>query len=311
MQENLNKFLSTAYQFVSNNNYEWKLTNNVNLEVVCHVLRIRVQDKTIKKYAEDVLDLCKCQNSDGGWGNSKDDQESKLRSTDFSVQMLIRSNRVLKNLNILENINKGLGYIIKNQYLDGSWNDPSWHHYDATSVAVGTLLFATKEDNWSSACYTNNLAKGIAYIDSKRDEDCLWYFKKSGSPVVITAHLLPKCIAYRGITKKDLVTVKKLIALQHEKGYWNNTNVDHTCDATRAIMLVAGQAKDKEFYEEVYQAVTKALDWLVKVSEDIGGGLGDFPEEKAHVEATCDGIDTVLKFNEFKKTPANMIHFWR
>jgi hypothetical protein len=310
MKERLDKFLVAAYQFVVDNHHEWKLTNDVNLEVVDHVLRVRVQDKTIKNHMQDVFDLCKYQNPDGGFGNSRDDQDSKSRSTALSVQMLIRSNRVLKSPTILKSINKGLDYIVKNQHQDGNWNDSTWHHYDATSVSVGTLLFATKEDSWSLSSYTKALARGIAYIDSQRDKDYMWYFKKSGSPVTITAHLLPKVVTYRGVEEKDFNTTRKLIALQHDKGHWDNTNVDHTCDAIRAMMLVAGKANDKLLYKEVHNATTRALNWLLTVSKDIGGGLGDFPLKKAHVEATCDGIDTVLKFNEFNTTPDNMINFW-
>lgn len=310
MEKKLENFLTKAYQFVEANHHEWKLTNNVNLEVVDHVLRVRVQDKTIEKYMQDAIDLCKCQNNDGGWGNFRDDKESKSRSTAFSIQMLIRSNRVLKNDFILASINKGLANIIKNQHEDGNWSDPTWHHYDATSVSVGTLLFATKENEWANSPYKDALARGIAYIDSQRDEDSLWYFKKSGSPVTITAHLLPKCVTYRGAEEKDFITVRKLIELQDEEGHWDKMNVDHTCDSIRAMMLVAGKAGNKELYEEVYSSVIKALSWLLKVSEEIGGGLGDFPKEKAHVEAVCDGIDAVLKFNEFNKTPTNMVNFW-
>lgn len=308
-QNTLDEFLNKAYSFIKDNSYEWNLKDNVNLEVVDHVIRVRVQDLTVQKYEKDVIDLYQCQNPDGGWGNLRDDNESKVRSTALTTQMLIRSNRILKNKKIIDYIDKGLEFILKKQNEENGWTDPTWHKYDATSVSVGTLLFAIKEEFWSKERYKNSLKRGIDYVLNQRSNDTMWYFKKSGSPVTITAHLLPKCVTYRGVMQEDFNTVRNLIKLQHNEGHWDKKNVDHTCDAIRAMMLTAGKAANKELYQEVYESVKKALKWLLLVSKDIGG-LGDFPGEKAHVEATCDGIDAVLKFKQFIKSPSNMINFW-
>jgi hypothetical protein len=73
---------------------------------------------------------------------------------------------------------------------------------------------------------------------------------------------------------------------------------------------VASKAENKDLYLAVYEAAKKALFWLCETSSQMGGGLGDFPGGRSHVEATCDGIDTILKFKQFIRAPEKMINFW-
>jgi len=305
-----NKYLKNAYEFIDSNKHEWKLNNDVDLEVVNHVLRLRAQNNSVLLFIDDVIDLCNCQNSDGGWGNTRDDLNSKVRSTAFSIQMLIRTNRVLNNDKVSQSITDGLNFVLSNQQADGSWADPTWHHYDAASVSIGTLLFAVNENMHDNNKYKTSLEKGIKYIKSQRYSDGLWYYKKSGSPVTITAHLLPKCVTFEGASDVDKMSVRNLIALQDPEGQWDDCNTDHTCDAIRAMMLTAGKADSKELFIDVYNSSIKALSWLINVSEDIGKGLGDKPGRPAHVERTCDGVDAILKFHQFIEKPKNMVKFW-
>ena len=63
----------------------------------------------------------------------------------------------------------------------------------------------------------------------------------------------------------------------------------------------------RPFYKSAY----KAISWLLDVSEGIGGGLGDQPGMPAHVERTCDGIDTMIKFQQFYHEKNKLIRFWK
>ena len=309
IKDEINSYMSTAYQFISDHPEEWELSNDVDLEVTNHVLRVRIQDKSIESFKKDVLDVCKIQNSDGGWGNRRDDKESKSRSTAFCVQMLLRANRILKDEVIKQRLIEGLDYIIAHQKENGSWEDPTWHFLDATSTSVGTLLFAVNED-FVQEKYKKTLEKGMHFVVSQRHENGLWYYKLSGSPVTITAHLLQKCATYFGHSEIHDQSIRELIKLQHPEGHWDNGNTDHTCDAIRAMMLTASRSEDPNIVNEVFHSSCKAIQWLIKTSQEIGGGLGDRPGKPAHVERTCDGIDSMLKLKQFAEDNTQMIQFW-
>lgn len=309
IDDQINQYLPVAYQFVDDHILEWRLDHDVDLEVTNHVLRVRIQDGTIKNYTQDVLALCKNQHTDGGWGNKRDDKESMLRSTSFCVQMLLRANRILNNQYVQDTIIKGLDYIVGQQLDDGSWRDATWHYLDAVSTSVGTLIFVMNEA-FVNERYKNALKKGMEFTISERHENGLWYYKPTGSPVTITAHLLQKCAIYYGGSEINDQSIRELIKLQDEEGHWDNANTDHTCDAIRSMMLTASRSLDKSLIPEVFASACKAINWLTAISQSIGGGLGDRPGDKAHVERTCDGIDAMLKLRQFAADNTQMIKFW-
>ena len=105
--------------------------------------------------------------------------------------------------------------------------------------------------------------------------------------------------------------MRSLIKLQDYEGHWDNLNTDHTCDAIRAMMLTASRGDSQELYKTVYEASYKAILWLLNTSEEIGRGLGDKPGMVAHVERTCDGIDAIMKFQQFCYNTQNLINFWK
>lgn len=311
VEKEIQTYLPVAYKFIEEHPKEWKLDHpDVDLEVTNHVLRVRVQDGTVGNYVDDVIALCRCQNADGGWGNARDDQESKVRSTAFCIQMLLRANRILHNSLIQETIIKGLNYLLSLQKEDGSWEDPTWHYLDAVSTSVGTLLFVVKEE-FAEEAHHIALKKGMEFVISQRNTNGLWYYKPSGSPVTITAHLLQKCATYFGYSNRHDFIIRELIKLQHQEGHWDNGNTDHTCDAMRAMMLTSSLSKDPNIVHEVFQSACNAILWLAQVSREIGGGLGDKPGKPAHVERTCDGLDAMLKLRQFATDNTQMIKFWR
>lgn len=309
LDSHIQRYIDTAYQFVAENQQEWKLSNNAELEVTNHVLRVYIQDGSISKYVSDVLDLCKIQNSDGGWGNYRDETESMLRSTSFCVQMLLRANRVLNDSTVSDSVLRGLNYIASQQLDDGSWRDSTWHFLDAVSTSVGTLLFAVNE-SFEAARYQKILDKGMNFVLSQRDSRGLWHYKASGSPVTITAHLLQKVATYNPSDKLSIESLKSLLLLQSEAGDWDKGNTDHTCDAIRSMMLTSSRLKDQGLIQETFASSCRAIKWLISVSDEIGRGLGDRPMKPAHVERTCDGIDSMLKLRQFKDDYQQMIKFW-
>jgi len=298
-------------KFIENNLHEWRLTYDVDLEVTNHVIRCKASDRTISNYYKDVIDLTKCQNSDGGWGDKRDDPDSKVRSSALTIQMLLRSNRILNDKTVSASISRGLCYLLAKQDGEGRWFDPTWHYLDAISVAVGALLFAVNQPEWFNSLYANSLKMGIAHIRTQRNTEGFWFYKSTGSPVTITAHLLPKCVAFDGVHDIDITSVYSLIKLQSPEGHWDDLNTDHTCDSIRAMMLTASRAGSQDLYEAVYESSRKAIEWLLDASENIGGGLGDKPGMLAHVERTCDGMDSIMKFQQFCKDEQNLINFWK
>jgi hypothetical protein len=226
----------------------------------------------------------------------------------LSAQMLLRSNRVLKLPEVSSVVDGAVGFIMERQGADGSWTDDRWPTLDATSVSVGTLLFYVRDPK-SQHANTEALSRGMGYIHGQRRRDRLWYYKPSASPVTISAHLLQKCATYGDDAKLVRESALALIALQNPEGHWDKRNVDHTCDATRCLLLCASVLGEAEFRSRVIDAAGRAVTWLLEVGRD--GCLGDRPGSRPHVERTCDGIDTMLKFRTFVGAEQHLIGFWR
>jgi hypothetical protein len=74
-------------------------------------------------------------------------------------------------------------------------------------------------------------------------------------------------------------------------------------------MLVAGVTREPALVARTHAAITAALGWLLQLVSD--GGLGDRPGHRPHVERTCDGIDTVLKYRLFSDQHESILGFWR
>lgn len=303
--------LEDGYAFLKAHHDEWDLHENCELEYTNHVVRTAVQGGVLDTLCPELpMRLAGCQNGDGGWGDHRDDDRTEARSTAFSVQMLIRAYRASGEQDLRTSIEQGVRCIVASQAPAGNWVDSSWHAYDATSTSVGTLLFARNEQWLAAAPIENALRRGIDYIVRARGDDGLWRFKPHGSAVEITAHLLPKCVSYRGWLAEDAVTLRGLLALQGADGSWDGGNTDHTCDALRASMMAGGMSRDTALARDVAAAAERAVGWLLALSEAAGGGLGDRAGTPAHSERTADLIDSLLKYKQFKRDSAQMFQFW-
>lgn len=309
MRARCNDFLRGAYDFIERHPEEWVLDHDVDLEVTNHVLRVWIQDGTIAQHILHVDLLCKHQHADGGWGDTRDDSESRLRSTAFSAQMLLRANRKLKKQRFGRAIRNALDFIVRNQLDDGSWRDHRWHQLDAVSVSVGTLLFAVNEPEMQLS-YAAALDRGMTFIRNARDDQSrLWFYNPSGSPVTISSHLLQKCATQGPSGEFIISSAHALLDLQDPAGHWDNANIDHTCDASRCLLVCASMNDDIKLIDRVSEAVTRSLSWILNCAID--GGLGNRPRSSPHVERTCDGIDTILKFAQFVCNRKRIIRFWQ
>lgn len=302
------QFMANAYAFIAANTEEWKLDHDVDLEVTNHVLRVHIQDGTIASCTEDVLALCRNQHVDGGWGNTRDDATSRLRSTAFCTQMLLRANRVLRNDAVTATIVRAIDYILTAQLPDGSWRDDKWPMLDACSVSVGTLLFAVNQPD-ATQRMRQTLERGMEFITSQRQPDHLWYYKPNKSPVTISAHLLQKCATFGAPPQQLIDSAYALLGLQAAAGYWDRENIDHTCDASRCLMLTSSVTGDAALIRATNEALVRSISWVVAGARD--GGLGNQPGAKPHVERTCDGVDTILKYKLFSTEHRSILSFWR
>jgi|266.fasta.fasta_contig_123_44703_length_8284_multi_6_in_0_out_2_9 hypothetical protein len=304
-------FLDGAYAFVDAHREEWLPNQDVDLEVTNHVLRIHIQDGSIALHIGLIESVCACQHANGGWGDTRDDAVSRLRSTSFCAQMLLRANRVLKDPAIETRILDAIGFILSQQDDSGEWTDHKWHFLDALSVSVGTLLFAVREQ-FADDRMRVALERGMAAVSRHRNPQThLWHYKPKGSPVTISAHLLQKyAIYYAGTNQREVTnSMDALIDLQCSDGAWDKGNVDHTCDVTRSLMLCAGIIDEPKTLGKVKVVAESALRWILSAAVD--GGLPDRVGHRPHVERTCDGIDTVLKYRQLMTHSAGITRFWQ
>jgi prenyltransferase/squalene oxidase-like repeat protein len=303
------RFMEGALAFVLSNPLEWSLdTGNVELEVTNHVLRVFIQNGTIGRYENELHALCALQHADGGWGDFRDDPVSHARSSAFCVQMLLRAHRQCPTPAIRRGVERGIAFIMENQRDDGSWLDHRWHTLDAVSTSLGCLLFAANDDAFASSAVRNVISRATDFVDRRRQPNGLWYYKPTSSPVTITAHLMQKTSIFHGANAADARAVAELLARQDEAGHWDSENVDHTCDASRSLMLVASRSQQPDQIRMVAAAAERATDWLLSIAAD--GRLGDRPRRRAHVERTCDGLDTMLKYVAFLADHSRMAGFW-
>ncbi len=96
-----------------------------------------------------------------------------------------------------------------------------------------------------------------------------------------------------------------LAEAQDRDGSWDERNVDHTMDATRALMLAQCVLPEIDAGSTVEAAMT----WLVAVRYP--RGWGNFPGEPTVLERACDGLDTLVKYRVYRsERPASVVGLW-
>ena len=305
----LDVLLARAEAFLEQRAPDWNLlgADDIDMETFNHVVRAWIQSGAVERHLPLLRRLVEAQHLDGGWGDTRDDTRSKTRATAFTSQMLLRCDLQLGGSEFREPVRRAVGFLLRTQRPDGSWDDHKWHYLDATSVATGTLLFAVKQP-WAGAAETDALNRAMAFVLSQQRSDGLWYHKSRGSPVEITAHFLQKIIPHAGAGQTVKAALRGLLKRQHPNGHWDHENVDSTCDAVRALMLGTVSA-GADMARETSGAIDRAMRWLLAAAET--GAVGARPGHRPSVLYTTDVIDTVWKYRQYGGSEGAILQNYR
>ncbi|OAB33779.1 prenyltransferase/squalene oxidase repeat-containing protein [Paenibacillus glacialis] len=292
------------YLYIENTREDWKpdATKNLDMEVLNHIFRVIIQNHDTEQYIPEFMALIDVQHEDGGWGNYTDEIESHVRVTAFSTQMLLRFNSSFEDRfpQADSAIEKGINYLLRNQKPDGTWYDVNWGLYDAISVSTGTLMFAEilpSVPESIKAIVGEPFRRGIEFVVSTQGEDGGWVYKeKYETPVCVTAHLLQKTLGYEHGVAASQKAINYLINSQDPEGHYDGTNIDHTCDSIRALMLASELLNDFSANE----TIEKGIRWLFDNRND-DDGWGDFAGDESNFLINCDGMDTMLKYIRYVK----------
>jgi Prenyltransferase and squalene oxidase repeat len=309
LEHELGDALERAQRFVDEHETEVSLEYDVELEAANHLHRIWIQGGAVREHVVAFLALCDAQRPGGGWGETRDDEASRTRQTAFATQMLIRASRQIAEPRLVESVQRGLDALVAAQHEDGSWRDDRWHELDATSVSVGTLLFAVNQGETATDKRRRALDHGMAFVERERNPEGLWSHRPGGSPVEITAHFLQKLVPYGSPSDVIVRAMEGVLHLQDPVGYWDGADVDATCDALRALMLGASTPLAEKLRARVGDAAGQAFGWLLGVERD--GGWGRAAGATPNVLYTCDVIDSILKLRLFHHEPARLVTCYR
>jgi squalene cyclase len=305
-------FLEDAQRFVERSRDRWSLDGDVDMETFNHLARVWVQLGTAADHADELRRLAALQHEDGGWGDRRDDPRSRGRTSAFSCQMLLRVRRALADPAIDAAVERGLDFLTDRQQGDGSWTDDRWHVLDATSVSVGTLIFAVREPGVPAGTLATrqaSLDRGMRFVLDQRRDDGLWSHKPTSSPVEITAHLLQKCVLHGVPAEVVEQGCRGLLDLQEPDGDWDRANTDSTCDVVRCLMLASEHEDGAGLRDEIDEACDRAMGWLLDVAQD--GAVGVRPGRPPSVLYTCDVIDTALKYRAHHQERQALAGFYR
>jgi squalene cyclase len=294
----LDRLLDRAGAYVEAHEAEWTPERDVDFETLNHLVRVWIQEGSIAAHGRELAAIQAAQHADGGWGDRRDEPASRMRTSSFCCQMLLRAHRALGDESLKGSVARALDFILARQEPDGSWDDARWHRLDATSVSTGTLIFAVSEP-YGTAAHRAALTRAMRYVLGAVADDGLWYHKPTASPVEITAHLLQKVALYD--PGSDVVTraMAGLLELQHADGHWDHRDVDSTCDAVRSLMLAAETRAGTALARDVTNAARAGVAWLEAI-QGVDGGHGVRAGRPSKVLYTCDVIDTALKYRAYE-----------
>ncbi|MBI2190843.1 MAG: terpene cyclase/mutase family protein [Planctomycetes bacterium] len=275
---------------------EWNFSKKkTSLDVVNHVFRVLTQEDAIQEHLDAAQAMTRCQHESGGWGEFSNDPEDKIREAAFCVRNLVRANRRFRNPDVAESVRRGVRYLLQKQMPDGSWFDPLWGQSDATSISLGALIFARHERIFESETHSA-VERGIQFAAGMQSEDGGWYdprFKQEVrlSPVAWTAHILPKVVVYRGESETSRKGLRLLAQNIGENGAWDKDDVDHTCDAGRALILGCIVLQERAYSPLIEQAIA----WLLQ-ARNSDGLWGPKPGARSNLLMSCDVFDTFQKY---------------
>lgn len=314
--EQIDQLIKTEYAFFLQESKDWSLTAGPqDLELVAHALRVLLHARTTPDFLPDYLALAACQNADGGWSPFSADSESTVWVSAFCGLMAIRGNQFLRHDGIATSVHRAINYFLDTQKQDGRWTDPRWADLDTTShpVSFFNVVMALGEQH-RRAEVLRSWESGAWFIVDNQSADGGWYdtdFHPSG--VEITAHLIQDALIADLVIDQRITAIResctkgaaKLYEWQAQNGSWDDENVDHTMDCTRSLMVVTralGSAQGED-------VIMKGLRWILDHKNV--QGWGDFPGMETNLERTCDGLDTLLKYQAYRQTnPLEVVKLW-
>lgn len=312
----IDALIRDEYAFFLRERRQWSLTAGPqDLELVAHALRVLLHARTTPDFLDDYTGLADCQNRDGGWSPLSSDTDSTVWVSAFCGLMLIRGNRFLQHEPLAAAVRKSIDYFLDTQHADGRWVDPAWADLDTTShpVSFFNVVMALGEPH-RRAEVRRAWERGLRFIIDRQDADGGWYdaeFHPSG--VEITAHLIQDALVadlvmedcVRGVRESCARGVARLCAWQSPAGSWDDDNVDHTMDCTRSLMLVTRILDDPKNAA----TILRGLEWML--ANKNAHGWGDFPGMETNLERTCDGIDTLLKYQAYAQAERDaVVELW-
>jgi hypothetical protein len=303
---------------------EWSIAAGArDLELTAHALRVLLQLDRVREDASEFLALADAQRADGGWTSALDDAPSAAWVSAFAALTCARAARVLLEPRLDRAVSRAVDFFLAHQAPDGSWADaPTWTRLDATSHPLSFLHIAR-----GGACpripdVDLARARAMRFVLAGQDRDGAFRepgFRSptpvvaSGSAVEMTAHILEDSLAGALSAASGPAAVREaarraaawLGTAQRADGSWDDGNVDHTMDATRALMLA------QRVVPEIDAAgvVERAMAWILAVKNPVG--WGNFPGEPTNLERACDGLDTLVKHRAYRLAQvAPIVRLW-
>jgi Prenyltransferase and squalene oxidase repeat len=282
-----------------------------SLDLTNHVLRVIVQLGRTEEFADEFDALSACQHEVGGWGDYSASRRTGVRNTCFAARNLIRAHRDLNRPDLAGSAERAIRYVMSKQDAEGFFPDPVWGPRDATSSSMGLLHYALKESFGPGteelhAEARERIARAAAHLERSQELDGSWHDTKAyEAPVGPTSHLLPKMVLAEGESRAVKAAVDYLLNAQGADGSWDNQHVDHTCDATRALLLTFGVLRD----HRLPAAIDAGVNWLD--THPAGDGLwGVRPGRRSNLIMTCDVLDCFSKV-EAHRREVDLRTFWQ
>jgi hypothetical protein len=303
---------------------EWSIRAGTrDLELTAHALRVLLQVDRVIPHAAEFLALADVQRPDGGWNSALDDAPSAPWVSAFAALTCARAARVLADARLTRAVGRAIVFFLVNQATDGSWADPpTWTRLDATSHPLSFLHIARADTCPRTAEVDAARAIALRFVLAGQDRDGAFRepgFRSptkvvaSGSAVEMTAHILEDSLAGALPATPEPAEVREaarraagwLIGAQSADGSWDEQNVDHTMDATRALMLAQRLLPEID----AHRAIEAAIAWIVAVKNP--RGWGNFPGEPTNLERVCDGLDTLVKYRVYRlEQVAPIVRLW-
>lgn len=293
---------------------EWTLLESGTraLDVTNHVLRVVLQLGRLQEFVAEFEALVDHQLEDGGWPDLSSGKRSGVRNTCFAARNVIRANRTLTRREFGAAIERAVHLVLDRQDRAGFWPDSVWGPRDATSSGMGLLLYAVQEDFEPASAEIHGrthaaLRAAKEHLELTQSLAGGWTDEDAyEAPVGPTAHLLPK-LALLEAQRTPAVgaAADYLLSAQEPEGSWDRGHTDHTCDATRALLLVNSLIPN----ERIRDAVEKGVAWLLGV-ENVDGLWGEHAGEDSSLLITCDVLDCLSKYQAHTRQ-ADLRAFWQ